>query len=245
MRGQARGQLEIEAIAPPLVGERGADRMAIFGRSGSGKTYLARSILAVYGASERYPRSHRGYLVIVDPNGNFEWPGAFEATKPEEIEPTRKRPVVIYRPSAELQEDPLAWNQVFRILFLLDHPVMVYIDELSAVDPLMQMRRVPGGNYFQFYLKRGRALGKGLIATTQSPSSIDLNIIRQSEYFAAFDLPFPEDRERVAAVMGRYTTEVRNGEVIEVDLRDRNALGRYEFWFYGPNVRQPVRMIVT
>lgn len=245
MARQARGLLEIEAISPPLAGERGADRMAIFGRSGSGKSYLARSLLAIYGAGERYPVAYRGFLVIIDPNGNFEWPGAREVDTPEEVEPSKRHPVVLYRPSPEMQESPEAWNEVFRRLFLLDAPLMVYIDELTAVEPLFGVRRIGGGNYLGFYLTRGRALGKGLIAVTQSPSSIPLNIIRQSEYFVAFDLPFPEDRERITGVMGRYTTEVRNGEVVEVDLRDRNALGRYEFWFYGPSTRQPVRMIVT
>jgi hypothetical protein len=101
-----------------------------------------------------------------------------------------------------------------------------------------------GGNYLTAYMSRGRALGKAAIIVSQAPASIPLTVIRNAERFAIFDLPLDDDRERMAGVVGRYTTEVRNGEVVRVDLRDRKTLGKFQFWYSGPGTEQPVRIKV-
>ncbi len=228
------GFLDISAIAPKICGPRGGDRGFIAGRSGSGKTFLARHLLAVYGASEANDKEFRGLLLIMDPNHNFEFPANRIATEPEDALPTKKEPVVIYRPGPE-RRDAEDWNAVWRGALFSKEKMMVYVDETFAMEPLFGAKRIEGGNMMNAYLTQGRARGKAALLAAQRPVNIPRNVIAQAEWFYMFDLPLEDDRRTVAGVIGRETAE---GE----DILDREILERFEFVFSGPDLRRPMKM---
>lgn len=241
MASQA-GFLDLSVVAPRVAGKQGADRLFIVGRSGSGKSYLERALLDLYDTDERTLVEFRASVVIFDPNGTFKYEGRV-VRDPADVAPTRTNPVVIYRPSVEAATAE-GWNEALRELFNFKGRLLLAIDEFTALDQLFGVRKLAGGNYLTAYMGRGRALGKAAIIVTQAPASIPLTVIRNAERFAIFDMPLDDDRERMTGVVGRYTTEVKDGEVIRVDLRDRRALGQFQFWYSGPGVDEPVRIRV-
>jgi hypothetical protein len=226
------GFLDLAPIAPRIAGPQGADRGSIFGRSGSGKSVLARNILAVYGPEA--PKAYQGFVCIIDPNGNFEFPANKIVGRPDQVVPTKKHPVVLYRPGVQHRTAD-DWNTVFRSLFLAEDRLLTYIDEFFALEALFGLRRVEGGNYLNAYMTQGRARGKAMLSTAQRPTSIPINIIAQSEWFYVFDLPFGDDRARVASVIGERTADAK-------DVRKRETLGKFEFLFLGPQIQRPIRM---
>lgn len=233
------GRLDSRYLAPRLDnGEDGADRMFIAGASGTGKSYLAKSLAASYGYADDVPAEFRGWLVICDPNENFRFPANRIVTSPEAIEPGPRVPVIRYIPDAD-EQDMLGWNQFWRKCYYAEGPGCVLIDEVFAMEPLFNVRRLPGGgNMMTQYLTRGRARKKGAIMLAQRPAWIPGNVIGQSTYFAMFDMPHPQDRKTMAAVMGDESTD---GE----DIAERFILQDHEFWFSGPGMKQPMKMVVV
>lgn len=243
MPGQA-GYLDLSAIAPRVAGKQGADRMFIVGRSGSGKSFLSKALLELYDDDEKTLTQFRCKVCVFDPNGTFDYPGKV-VHDPTRVEPTRHYPVTIYRPGvSHLNAED--WNEALKRLFYSRDRILLLIDEFTALDTLFGSRRIEGGNYLTAYMSRGRALGKAAIIVTQAPSSIPLTVIRNAERFAVFDLPLQDDRDRMAGVIGRYTTETnpRTGEATQVDIRDRKALGKFQFFYLGPGLDEPVRIRV-
>lgn len=240
--------LDLAALAPRLgpIGKPNAERIFVVGRSGSGKTHLATAMLDLYGDDEATLVDFRARICIFDPNRNFDYAGR-RVYSPADVVPTRDAPVILYRPTVQA-ETAEGWNEALRRLFLAKGRVLLLIDEFTALDTLFSRKSIEGGNYLTAYMGRGRAMGKAAIVLTQAPANIPLTVIRNAERFAVFDLPLDEDRDRMTGVIGRYTMETRTvrgaREVVRVDLRDRTALGRYQFWYYGPNVTQAERTIV-
>ncbi len=230
------GRLEVRAISPRIKGPRGADRGLVMGRSGSGKSVLSTKMLEGYGTGDGVPAAYRGNVIIIDPNGTFKFAANRIVTQPEQVVPSKRHPVLLYRPSVDRLEAE-DWNLVFKNLFLSPLPLIVYIDELFALETIFGIRRIPGGNYLTAYLTRGRARGKAFLASVQSPVAFPLNTLRQAEYFYIFDLPLEDDRRRVAGVIGDVSDDGKR-------IVDRSALGKHEFWFLGPDMHKPVRSIV-
>lgn len=232
----------IETIAPRLGGGTGgrsnADRAFIAGRSGSGKTYLAQELLRLYGPTE--PAAFRGYLVVVDPNHTMDvMRDARLVDAPGDIRPTKQAPVIHYRPSVEGQSAE-GWNTIWKLLFEQSDPIMVYVDETYAMEPLFLSRRLEGGrNYLTAYLTQGRARGKGAILSAQRPVSIPRNVVAQAEWFYVFDLPLEDDRREMAGVIGRWTNR-------REDLLVRETLAgpgrRYNFAHLQPGLSAPIRL---
>jgi hypothetical protein len=99
------------------------------------------------------------------------------------------------------------------------------------------LRRFERGNFFTAYLTRGRARNKAAILGAQRPVTIPRDIIGQAEWFYVFDLPVEDDRAVIAGTIGEFSDD---GERI----RDRKNLKRFEFWFKGPDLDDPVRAMV-
>ncbi len=227
------GYLDISVIAPRIQGDRGADRGFIGGRSGSGKSFLARRLLTVYGISKSHPKEFFGNLFIIDPNGNFDYPvdGTFETVDEVRLDPKARALRYIPKPDQYTGEK---WNELWEKLLTYKHPLMTYVDETRAMEPVFGRRIFERGNQLNAYLTRGRARGKAAILGAQRPVTIPRDIIGQSEWYYIFDLPLEDDRQTVAGTMGEFSAD---GERI----RDRAQLKRFEFWFKGPDLEFPVR----
>src|SRR5688500_9357817 len=109
----SEGFLDISVIAPRIQGPRGADRGFLAGRSGSGKSFLARRILTVYGVGKNHPKEFRGNLFIIDPNGNFDYPAddTFETVDSVQLNP--KVRTVRYIPRTD-QLSADKWNELWQ-----------------------------------------------------------------------------------------------------------------------------------
>lgn len=235
--GIREGFLDISAIAPRIQGVRGADRGFIAGRSGAGKSFLGRRLLTTYGISSGTPKEFRAPIFIIDPNGNFDYPSERQFETVEEVRIDERTAVHRYIP-AITELDAEHWNSLWQKLFNYRGTLITYVDETRAMEPIFGRVRFTTGNYFNAYLTRGRALGKAAILGAQRPVTIPRDIIGQAEWFYVFDLPLEDDRQTIAGSIGKFSEE---GERIE----DRETLGRYEFWFKGPEdetgVKRPVR----
>jgi hypothetical protein len=239
------GFLDISVIAPRIQGSRGADRGFIAGRSGAGKSFLARRLLTVYGIGKNHPKEFRGNLVIIDPNGNFDYPSEdiFETVESIQLHP--KVRTIRYIPRGD-QLNGERWNALWKKLFNYPHPLMTYVDETRAMEPMFGVRRFEEGNFLNFYLTRGRALDKAAILGAQRPVTIPRDIIGQAEWFYVFDLPVEDDRATIAGTIGEFGRTGATVDGVErlAKIRDRKALGRFEFWFLGPDLDMPVKAII-
>jgi len=231
------GFLDISVIAPRVQGDRGADRGFIAGRSGAGKSFLARRLLTVYGIAKEHPKEFRGNLFIIDANGTFDYPvdDTFETVSSVVLHP-KVRSIRYVPKNSELSGE--SWNELWERLFSFPHPLMVYVDETRAMEPLFGTRKFPRGNFFTAYLTRGRARAKGCIMGAQRPVLIPRDIIGQAEWFYVFDLPVEDDRATIAGTIGEFGD---TGLETVARIRDRRALKRFEFWFLGPDLEMPIK----
>ena len=231
------GYLDISVIAPRIQGDRGADRGFIAGRSGAGKSFLAKRLLTTYGIGENWPSQFRGNTFIIDPNDTFDYPAEVEFETVEEVRIDPKIRTIRYVPRTD-QYGGDSWNGLWKKLFYYKKPMVAYVDETLAMEPLFGARRFEEGNFFTAYLTRGRARGKAAILGAQRPVRIPRDIIGQAEWFYVFDLPVKDDRQTIAGTIGDLGL-IGEGQYLRVD--DRNSLGRFEFWFKGPDEQYPVR----
>jgi len=239
------GFLDISIIAPRIQGPRGADRGFIAGRSGAGKSFLAKRLLASYGISESVPKEFRGNLVILDANDTFNYPAEERYETVDEFRLNKKIRAVSYVPKPD-QYAAEKWNELWRKLFYFNGPLMVYADETRAMEGVFGNRSFDDGNFFIAYLTRGRAKGKAAILGAQRPVRIPRDIIGQAEWYYVFDLPLKDDRQTMAGTIGELgIANEQNGQPIYRRIDDMNALGRFEFWFKGPDTPIPIKMMVV
>jgi hypothetical protein len=232
------GYLDLSVIAPRIQGPRGADRGFIAGRSGAGKSYLGERLLNVYGIGDHWPKEFRGNKFIIDPNDTVKYPAEVEYETVEEVRLNAKVKTIRYVPKPS-EYTGVKWNELWRKLFYYKEPLLVYVDETRAMEPVFRSNaRFEDGNFLLTYLTRGRAKNKAAILGAQRPVLIPRDIIGQAEWFYVFDLPLEDDRATMAGSIGELGL-VGDNQYLRV--RDRNSLDRFEFWFRGPDLTEPVR----
>lgn len=161
------------------------DRVFIAGKTGSGKTYLAKYI------SRRIPR-----LIVLDSKGTLaDWnlePWDWQAKlKLRRGEPVRAR--VVY----DVQKESETWIEAMEAAYEAGN-CTVYIDEVySIVEPGSKPPSIMWGLW-----TRGRELKVGAWASTQRPVSVPLFTISEAEHYFCFRLTLDEDRKRMAGYMG-------------------------------------------
>lgn len=155
-------------------------RVFIAGKTGSGKTLLAMSLL--YTA--------RRLLVIDSKDGLQDW--NLEDLKNIKQIDSRKD----YR--LRVVDDEKAIEALER-LYDVGNGV-VYIDELTALVPTS---KEPPRSFTNIW-SRGRSRNIGAWASTQRPKSIPLLTISEAEHFFIFRLQLEADRQRVAEVVGEF-----------------------------------------
>lgn len=161
------------------------DRVAFVGKTGAGKTFLARSLL----------RSVKR-LVVFDSKGTLGAGAGWNLTDWSWANERRLRwgRAVRLRVPAPLDGD---WEEYFRACYDARN-VTLYIDEAYGV---LGPGRRPG-LYLTACYTRGRELGIGVWAATQRPSWIPLFMLSEAEWLFVFRLQLEEDRRRIASIIG-------------------------------------------
>jgi hypothetical protein len=182
------------------------ERIIIFGKTGSGKTFLAERICAMFPFVIVYDAKRR---IGMDSQGKRRdarlWPGFKRVTNWRDFlralnEKTWKgefkNPKIIYVPTpAELRSD-LFINAFFEVIYTRGNCVC-YVDELTAVT-----NRTSLPPAYHDCLVRGRELGISLFQSSQRPKDIPVNCVESSERYYVFKLKMPADVKRVADVTG-------------------------------------------
>jgi hypothetical protein len=192
--------------------------VALVGSAGSGKTTLARDLLqlrdyvVVFGtktadASLYDPLVRQGFVVR-------------ERWSPQNTE----EPKVIFRPplAAPTVEALQSQREAFRAAMLRVFQTggwTLYLDEARYLSQTLKL-----GNELDLLWLQGRSLGITIVAGTQRPVSVPLNMFEQSRFSFYFRISGAEDRRTAAAYTGASapmvyeTTEILPAhEVLFVD----------------------------
>lgn len=160
------------------------ERALLVGMTGSGKTTLARYLLA-----------YRRYCVIADYKGLIRWPEFTAYTTLRRLVRAREEKLS-YRPSYAESIDEDARSRFWEWVYKRGNTT-VYNDETAATT---EKNTFP--YYFGACLMRGRERGIELWSATQRPKDIPQIVLSESENVYSFRLRLPQDRERVEALTG-------------------------------------------
>lgn len=182
-----------------------SEHVFIAGKTGTGKTWLARKYLARY-----------KHVVCLDTKGTTVWPEVDFALVESLAELGGvDKPKIIYRPNVnEMTEE--FYDAFFKWVYFRRNTI-VWIDEVMSIGSPHKM---------PFYLKacltRGRELNIGVWSLTQRPSGIPTLTMSEATHFIVFDLNMPQDREKIASITG-------TPEFLE---KPSVKYGKYSFWYY-------------
>lgn len=160
------------------------ERCVIIGKTGSGKTTLARFLC-----------NYRTHVVALDSKGTLRWDGFKVYATLRELQRARE-PKLIYRPTIYEMRDAAILDAFFEWVFRRQHTTL-YVDELAAIGDV--------GEYplhFGACLTRGRELGVETWVSTQRPCDIPQIVLSESEHAYVFRLRLPQDQRRAADVVG-------------------------------------------
>lgn len=170
---------------------KASSRVLIAGKTGSGKTWLARQLLW------SIPR-----LVFIDVKGTLHnWRSTPYSRKAWQafIKGDSGR----WRIQAPIVDDPFSWyERLFEQLYLVKN-VTLYLDEVYGVIPPGQ--RI--GKWLNALITRGRERNIGVWSATQRPTWIPLSLISEADYLFVFRLQLAADRLRLAEIGGEQLTK--------------------------------------
>ncbi len=203
----------------PIAYIKPNESVFIAGRTGSGKTFLAKTYLANYPA-----------VIALDTKEDLSWP---EVPKDDLNIITRladlpyaagqPRCKVIYRPQLD-EMKPEYWDEFFRYCYERKNCI-AWIDEVMSICPTPY--KIP--EYYKGILTRGRSRNTACWSLSQRPSGIPIVIMSESKHFFIFDLNMAEDRERVAQVTGSPEIRIKPDQFAREQLKIR---GEHYFWYY-------------
>ena len=179
---------------------RGSERWLFVGKTGSGKSYLARALLR--------EMARRGWpIVIVDPSAF--WMGKnpkWERNGPGTIEKPRlvthfnpKLAVQLYVPSIPGWQDP--GLDALMADCLTRGKLVLYFDETNGLVSANQF-----SPWFARVVTQGRKHELAVWAATQRPTRVPEILLSQAENWAIFRVIAPQDRKRIAEYTGSKAT---------------------------------------
>lgn len=160
-----------------------SERCFFVGKTGTGKTTLAKSLM--YGQDN---------VVILDPKHTFELPEAkWKHTTYTKMSQLRKHPdasTAIYRPLLQEMTDN-GCDEFFYWAFERGN-TLVYVDEAIAVTNGSRIH--PG---YRTVIQLGREKNVGCWSATQRPKNVPFPLMTESEHYFVFRLASREDRARL------------------------------------------------
>lgn len=186
-------ELSLSTLAPGPT-----DRALFVGMTGSGKTTLARRLLAPW-----------QYVVAIDGKSTLHWPGWSRQTSIEravKLNPATNPRIIVAPSHAELQDGP-SLSLLFTWLYERRN-TLVYIDEIYSIASGSSADSIPDS--LLAILTRGRERRTPLWGATQRPMFIPTVFLSEAEHAYLFRLQAPQDRKKVGDFYG-IEPELLNG----------------------------------
>lgn len=189
-----------------------SDRAFISGRTGSGKSYLAKRLMK-YVRDRHGNLRERAFALVYDAKGMLDWAKRDPRQKRKEANAAgwfrvttfrallkcandhKRYPKVIYAPVAGELRDVDLHEAFFRLAYERRNTT-VYVDEVGAV---VQGRIYPPS--YHAILTRGRELGVPIISATQRPVEIPQTLMSESDVFYTFHLQMEQDQDKIAKMI--------------------------------------------
>lgn len=193
------------------------ERIAIIGKTGSGKTELAKKLL------ELFP-----YTVVLDNKGmfgsdaqtkQFNLPGWVLVRDFDSLGEAGKRfNKIVFRPAPELEANQSEFREVMDAFYWWIYNrenCIIYTDEATAVTDSANI--LPGHNAC---LKRGRELNIGCWNSTQQPVNVHNTLFSEAEHYFCFRTQVQGHRDKLSGFMGDEVKKV--------------IPPKYHFWYFSP-----------
>lgn len=188
-----------------------SEHVFIAGKTGSGKTFLAKNYLA------GYPN-----VIALDTKGTLTWKEGGDVKEFEHLNDLMQfqEGHAIYRPSfEELNED--YYEAFFKWIYFRQNTI-VWVDEVMSV--CQNSQNIP--TYYKAILTRGRERNTSVWSLTQRPKTIPLVIISEATHFFVFRLNIEADRQRIAEIAGSDKFLINPP--------------KYDFWYYNTEMDEPI-----
>jgi hypothetical protein len=187
------------------------DRGVLIGKTGCGKTTLARFLIE---------DDAKPYSVTWNPKGSdgvMRWRQTHVTSLKEmyDLEGDDEAERMIYTPSPFMARNEDNQYELFYWIYERKN-TRLYIDEATEIIYSANKPR----DYVTAVINRGRERGISTLTATQRPSGVPMNILSESENYYVFKLLLPQDKQRVELITG-ITVEMQD------ELRD------FEFYYFN------------
>jgi hypothetical protein len=183
------------------------DRGTLIGKTGSGKTTLARFLVEDF---------QKPYSITWDPKASdnvSKWNQKKVTSLTELYESEEKR--IIYTPSPFLAEDYGNQEEFFGWIYERKF-TRIYIDEATCIS--YTGNKPP--RFLTAVLNRGRERGISSLVATQRPAGVPINILSEAEHFYIFKVLHPYDKKRIEELCG-------------IQVEDQEDLDDFQFYYFN------------
>lgn len=174
------------------------DRVSIFGRTGSGKTFFSKNWLLPH---------YDNYVFWDIKHENIDAIHNIIITSPKDLKkvlanPTKKLTPqkILYQPEVPTDKD---FNDICEIIFENKNTAL-YVDEASAITSPTKILY-----WHKVIVTQGRSYNVGIINASQRPRDVHNSLISESEHLFVFSLNLETDINKVRQQIGDAADEIR------------------------------------